>query len=131
MKIVKQCCLNSLSNGLKASLILRVSKVFFISNKDWSYHFLHLLLRFFLLWWVLAFREVFIGEAILGKLLFMKVHNFMKSLSDHCLISCVLSVNFTETSCRENNIYIPKPLKYIWNDKSIQSFQDALSLPSS
>jgi hypothetical protein len=38
-----------------------------------------------------------ISEAILGKLLFMKVHNFMKSLSDHCLISCVLSVNFTET----------------------------------
>jgi hypothetical protein len=31
------------------------------------------------------------SEAILGKLLFMKVHD----LSDHCLISCVLSVNFT------------------------------------
>ena len=39
-----------------------------------------------------------ISEAILGKLLFMKVHNFMKSLSDHCLISCVLSVNFRENS---------------------------------
>ena len=54
----------------------------------------------------------------------------MKSLSDHCLISCVLSVNFTETHCHENKNYIPKPLKYIWNDNSIQSFQDVLSLPS-
>ena len=71
-----------------------------------------------------------ISEAILGKLLFMKVHDFMKSLSDHCLNSCVLSVNFTDTHCHENTNYIPKPLKYIWKDKSIQSFQDALSLPS-
>ena len=70
-----------------------------------------------------------ISEAILGKLLFMKVHNFMKSLSDHRLISCILSLNFTETHCHENKKYIPKPLKYIWNDKSIQFFQDALSLP--
>ena len=66
-----------------------------------------------------------ISEAILGKLLFMKAHDFMRSLSDHCLISCVLSVNFTETHCHENKNYIPKPLKYIWNDKSIQSFHDA------
>ena len=71
-----------------------------------------------------------ISEAILGKLLFMKVHDFMKSSSDHCLISCVLSVNFTETHCHENKNNISKPLKYIWNDNSIQSFQDALSLPS-
>jgi hypothetical protein len=43
---------------------------------------------------------------------------------------CVLSVYFTETHCHENKNYIPTPLKYIWNDKSIQSFQDALRLPS-
>ena len=70
-----------------------------------------------------------ISEAILGKLLFMKIHDFTKSLSDHCLISCVLSVNFTETYCHENNNYIPNPFKYICKDNSIQSFHDAFILP--
>ena len=71
-----------------------------------------------------------ISETILSKLLLMKVHDFNKSLSDHCMISCVLSVNFIETRNYENSSCIPMPTKYIWNDNSSQSFLNALALPS-
>ena len=36
------------------------------------------------------------SDKLLSKILSMKVHDFDRSLSNHCMLSCILSVNFVE-----------------------------------
>ena len=72
-----------------------------------------------------------ISEDIYVKILSFHDHDFMKSLSNHCMISCLLNVNFIEsTTNSRDHMSVPIPLKYTWNDKSLLSFQQALLIPS-
>ena len=65
------------------------------------------------------------SDKLLSKILSMKVHDFDRSLSNHCMLSCILSVNFEEHRPELDNLY-PLPIKYAWNSSSIEKFQNAL-----
>ena len=55
----------------------------------------------------------------------MKDHDFDRSLSNHCILSCFLSVNFVECSPETEHLY-PLHIKYTWNVSSVDKFQNAL-----
>ena len=65
------------------------------------------------------------SDKLLSKILSMKVHDFDRSLSNHCMLSCIISVNFVEHRPELDNLY-PLPFKYAWNSSSIEKFQNAL-----
>ena len=79
-----------------------------------------------------AIDYILCSESILQKLLFMEVHDFICTLSNHCLISCVLSVNFLDVLNRDNTrINLTSlPHKYLWNSQSSENFQSSLRLPT-
>ena len=56
----------------------------------------------------------------MNRFLYMRVHDFKKSLSNHCMLSCVVSVNYKEIHYKQN-LY-PLPKRYIWNDKATLLF---------
>lgn len=70
------------------------------------------------------------SDCMLNRFLCMKVHDFQKSISNHCMLSCILSVNFKEIHVTETTQKYPLPLKYKWAEGSIIKFQEALSSPS-
>ena len=55
----------------------------------------------------------------------MQVHNFTKSLSDHCKLSFNIGANFCEYCDSQNSQGITFPSQYIWNDASISKFWSA------
>lgn len=70
------------------------------------------------------------SESISHRFLCMKVHDFQRSISNHCLLSCILSVDFDEQVNSETTKLFPLPLRYKWTDGSISKFQEALACPS-
>jgi len=64
------------------------------------------------------------------KILSMKVHDFKKSISNHCMLSCILSVNFIEICAQETTPLSPHPTKYIWSKDSVNKFQQSLKSTS-
>ena len=67
---------------------------------------------------------------MLHKVLTMKNHNFHRSLSNHCMLSCIISVNFLE-KCE--NKHIPLflgPDRFIWDTNAVHRYQEALCNPS-
>ena len=69
---------------------------------------------------------VLCSEEFMSNILYMQVHNFTKSLSDHCKLSFNIGVNFCENCDSQNSQVITFPSQYIWNDPSISKFQSAL-----
>ena len=67
------------------------------------------------------------NESFLSKVLFIEIHDLVKSLSDHCLLSVYLSVNFVEKYNDKMSKLKTMPNSYIWTKDSIQKFQNALS----
>ena len=64
-----------------------------------------------------------ISEEMSHKVLSFHVHDFKKSLSNHCMLSCMLSANFIEQTDIENpSVQFPIPVKYKWDSKSITKF---------
>ena len=71
------------------------------------------------------------SESFLHKIIFMKVNNLIRSLSDHCCISVSFAVNM-KININPNldliaSTYLQCPDKYIWDESSISRFQSALS----
>ena len=62
----------------------------------------------------------------MSNILYMQVHDFIKSLSDHCKLSFTIGVNFHENHDNRNSQDLPFQSKYIWNETSISEFQSAL-----
>ncbi|CAG2241035.1 unnamed protein product [Mytilus edulis] len=71
-----------------------------------------------------------VSESMYHNILSFRVHDFIKSLSDHCMLSCLLSVDFVENMKNSRVPRCPTPRKFLWNDDSICKFQQALQLPS-
>ena len=68
------------------------------------------------------------SEEIMSSFLYMKVHNLQRSLSNHCMLSCAISVNYSEFHCHQN--LSPLPKRYIWNANTVHVFQQELSAES-
>ena len=54
------------------------------------------------------------------------MHNFTKSLSDHCTLSFNIEVNFCENCDSQDTQGITFPSQYMRNEASISKFQSAL-----
>ena len=70
------------------------------------------------------------SDSFLEQIMFMKVHNFIKSLSDHCCLSVNFKVDIRADINKNDDTsksLMPCPDKYIWDDKSITKFQNILS----
>ena len=65
------------------------------------------------------------SEELLNKFLYVKIHDFKRSLSNHCMLSSVISVNYNEIHYTQN--MSPLPTRYIWDSNSIHRFQLELS----
>ena len=64
------------------------------------------------------------SEEILPYFTYFQVNTFLPDLSDHCQISCMLKCNILDQE--EVSELFPMPEKYIWDEKSITQFQDAV-----
>lgn len=69
-----------------------------------------------------------VSEQLLSKVKFFKVHEFRGDLSDHCQISVMLNIDYLILT-EEASIH-DAPVKYIWDESSILSFQSAIMIPS-
>jgi len=70
------------------------------------------------------------SEDIQNKFVSFYIHEFKKSLSNHCMLSCLLKVNFTEVKELTYSSNIAIPVKYIWTERSVTEFQEALQRPN-
>ena len=60
------------------------------------------------------------SEDIQNKFVSFYIHEFKKSLLDHCMLSCLLKVNFTEVKELTYSTNIVIPVKYIWTKISVR-----------
>lgn len=68
------------------------------------------------------------SESLLMKIPYFKVHNFIGTLSDHCMIS--FTVRTTKTTNSEQQIALFKmPCQFKWSEHSQETYAAALDLP--
>ena len=65
------------------------------------------------------------SEDIVHNISYFYVNKLQADLSDHCQVSCMLKCNYTV--CVNNSHHVLMPDKYIWDDKSPESFVEALN----
>lgn len=69
------------------------------------------------------------SEALLTDISYFKVHHFLGSLTDHCMISMYINAKLpSPTSAKSVHLH-KLPRQFKWNQGSSEAFQEALQLP--